>query len=427
MSAITVEALKVSKRLGDSTFEIWSLAEIESYVEAAYLDFVTQTKALWDSAHVPDRHSPAYTTSVFSRTGLKTLRVWDPWVPSPGGTSRSNRGATSRVELKLVSYPTPFLGGGQQFSNKDGISSLITGPRDVESCTDPPPAQSPLPAEVGNVERATWSGIRMTAVTPQEADRADSQWEQYPGWPGAYALIQKGTTKILKRVRGAPSPADMRPYTSEVGILRGGLRTPASTTVVISVAQRINLTPFADFNQTTLPGVPKGMISTMFPYPGFVPTQYSILTAPPVYGWPGLTDTASLGVSGGPFGLPRRVPHTWFTGGPFGFPKRWNPGLSNTRIDYTRRPQTSQAGRFEIQAWDVRYLRFRALWQALNRDGPGQNKKLAQHYRDRYDLGVAMIAARHANVREATNYIMGGVDARDPWPALAQLPWNYER
>lgn len=425
MSTVRDEAIACSKRLGDSTFEIWSQAELEGYVEAAYLDFVTKTKALWDSAHVPDRHSPAYTTDIFARLGVASRRTWAPWVPSPGGTARSNRGASSTVELGMISYPTPFLGDGRQFSTQDGIYSLITSPADVKSCTDAPPAQSVLPEDVGNVERATWDGRRLTAITPQEANKGDPQWEQYSGEPFAYALVQKGSTKILKRDRGPSSPADMRPYSDEAGVLRGGLTIPTATTVTINTAQRINLSPFADFNQTTLPGTPKGIISTMFPYPGFVPTVYTILSSPPVYGWPGLTEHATTPVVG-TFGIPRRVPGAWYTNGPWGIAKRFNVGLRNTRIDYVKRPNVKQRGHFELQDWDVRYLRFRALSEALNRDGPGQNKKLAKHYRERYDIGVAMMAQRHASIREATNFVMGGEDAGPSnWPATARLPGNY--
>lgn len=425
MSTVRDEAVTVAMRLGDSTHDIWSQAELEGYVEAAYLDFVTRTKALWDSGHVPNRHIPAYTTDQWSRVGVSSVRTWKRWIPSPGGTARSNRGATSTVDLGLISYPTPFLGDPGRHSRRDGVYSLITSGVDVAGLAEAPPAEAVLEPEVGNVERATWDGRRMTAIAPQEADRGDPQWEQHSGEPFAYALIQKGGTKILKHDRGPSSPADMRPYTDEAGVLRGGLSIPDAVTVTINTAQRINLTPFADFNQTTLPGVPKGIISTMFPYPGFVPTVYTILTAPPVYGWPGLTEHANTPVVG-TFGIPRRVPGAWYTNGPWGIAKRFNPGLRNTRIDYVRRPNVKQSGHFEIQDWDVRYLRFKALAEALNRDGPGQNKKLSKHYRDRYEIGVQSIVSRHANIREATNFVMGGGDAGPSnWPATATLPSNY--
>lgn len=407
--------MKAQRRLGDTVGDIWTQAELERYLEDGYLQLVQRTRALWDSAHVPDRHSPAYNTDATSATLVQSTRTWQSWA----GT---NRGERSAVNLGLISDPTPYLGDRRRESDQDGLYSAITSPADVPNVADvAPPAESLLPAEVLAVERATWDGRILAPLTPKEADAQDREWEQYTSEPEAYVLIQKGARKLLKRFRGPSSPADSRAYTGEVGILRGGRREPDYETVLVDQILRIPLTPFGQFAS----GVAASRISTLYPYGGFYVTAVPIPVGTIEVGWPALTETATYAVSGGPFGIARRVPGAYYTNAPFGFPRRFNPGVNNTRIDYVKKPTAGTWSRFELQDWDTRYLLFYVLARAFDRASPAQDKKMAQHYLARFELGIAMMVARHAHVREHAVYVMGEGDTSYE-PAVARLPGNYD-
>ena len=417
---------------GDLSFEIFAREELETYAQIELDQFAAETKAFWDSRHLPDKHVPAYTTDVFAADGVISERIYSSWSAPASGTDRRTASGLYEEIIRCISDPpVPFMGGGQEFARQDGISSEITSPADIQGNLNAPPADTVLPADVLEVERATWDGRPLQALGPREADELDSQWERYPGWVAAFALIQRGARKLFKRFRGPAAPADTRPHTQQNGILRGGRTVSDTTTITVVQENRITLTPFAIWD---VQNIPTGRISTLFPYPATLGQTVSFPYNTTTYGWSALTETEDYSIMNGPFGFVRRMSGVWFTNGPFGFPRRWCKGESNTRIDYVKRAPKLSTSRLAtttipLQDWDCRYILFGMLARAYSRDGQGQNKKLAKHYDTRRNLGILDIKRRHANVREELAHVMGGgsmVDALDRAP-LAQLPWNYGR
>lgn len=412
---------------GDYSYAIWSHDELVGLAQTGYEQFCALTKALWDSRHIPDRHSPTPTTDEWSRADAPaSSRTWETFVESQNRPTSRRATARYAENVVLVSDPTPFLGDSRQDARQAGEYGTITAGIDAigASGTAPNP-DSVLPVEVSDVERVTYDGRRLQALTPVEADRIDRQWERYTGYPSAFALRQEGGRKLLKRFRGPAAPADSRPYNQETGILRGGEQVSDVTTSSVLAQARITLTPFSLQSS----GVALGLVSTFYPYPIRPTTLILVFDAPTVVGWVGLTEFAGYWATGStPYGFARRVDGVHFTGAPYGIPRRYNPGTQNTRLDYTRKaPKLTAQGRLEIQDWDARYVLFFVLARAYAKDCPGQNKKAAEHYQKRWEIGVEQVRQRWASVREGLEHVMGtGPTHRDNNP-VAELPWQYGR
>lgn len=417
-------AIKAARRLGDSEFEIWEQGELETYAKLGFSQFVSATGASFDSMHIPERHSPAYTPNIADRAMAESYRAFSPFSPSPSGSGGLG-GAQSTLRLEAVSDPTPFLGDSRRESSTSGLVSYITSPADVPGASNTRlPQESFLPPDVAVVKRATWDGRLMKALTPQESDKFDVAWETLTGDTTAYSLIRRGINQIIKRFRPASTPADSRPYTDEVGFLVGGYVEPEFELVEVVQALRITLTPFAIY--ATQNGLlnPNGRISTFYPYPASPSFPVFVNKQKFLYGWPALDETSDYTVEGGPYGIPCRINGVWFTNAPYGIPIRFNQANRNLKIDFLKvAPETEQA--IEIQPWDARILLWFVLSRAFRRDGKGQNLKLAGHYEARFKNGVAMVLTRIDNVAENAKHVMGEGTVENA-PPIARLPTNYD-
>jgi hypothetical protein len=109
------------------------------------------------------------------------------------------------------------------------------------------------------------------------------------------------------------------------------------------------------------------------------------------------------------------------------------PGAASTDptkfvIEYIRRGAEliSTITELEIPDRYAIYVRFFALWQALRRDGPGRDLKLATHFKARYDQGVARCLDRKSRARSLRTGVFGGGSTRPSGPPpRPQLPWNF--
>ena len=113
--------------------------------------------------------------------------------------------------------------------------------------------------------------------------------------------------------------------------------------------------------------------------------------------------------------------------GPRGTPRRQHPDEDNTKVEISRLGRDPQAFDFEIPRNYVKYPIFWAMSQALRRDGPGQDRKLAEHYSNRFELGINRMVSR---MRDYTKERLGSIGHGAPGqPSFAlgmpQLPWEY--
>lgn len=111
----------------------------------------------------------------------------------------------------------------------------------------------------------------------------------------------------------------------------------------------------------------------------------------------------------------------------WGLPRRFYKDLRNTRIEYARRGQSLSQSEAQVELPDRygKYLRLCAMWKALDRPGKGQDVKLAEHFKQRWDISMARVNSRKNAVSANRERQMGGggrVLGRPPRP---RWPWNY--
>jgi hypothetical protein len=121
-------------------------------------------------------------------------------------------------------------------------------------------------------------------------------------------------------------------------------------------------------------------------------------------------------------------PEEFPIGGPWGAPTRRHPDTNNTRVEYIRLGRDLDAYPMEVPRGYKRYIEFWACSRALKRDGPGQDLKLAKHYSDRFEVGVARLTSRVKEAEaEYTGHIGYGPSGAVSAPLRINLPYNYGR
>jgi hypothetical protein len=112
----------------------------------------------------------------------------------------------------------------------------------------------------------------------------------------------------------------------------------------------------------------------------------------------------------------------------FGLPRRPYQDGKNVRLEVYRQGRVPDNPTVVCELPDryALYLCDYAQWQLLSRRGPGQDLKLAEHFRLRWVRDTARIANRIDRMERAHVSILGGdgqsLTTRPPRP---KLPWNY--
>jgi hypothetical protein len=195
----------------------------------------------------------------------------------------------------------------------------------------------------------------------QKELRNDPNYETTTGIPIAYMMQQEG----IRKFRKYPRAVDASSQYSYVGTY-GILRNPADIS---------SETPTGTFG-------PLRMIT-------------GELVSPSLYAW----------------GLARTVTQSSQT----------------TRIEFFRRGSAvvSDNDAFELPDLYVKYLRHFAMHKAMEREGTGQDTKLSDHYRQRFDVGIARMKRRISSVLAQRVRVIGGSDTRGQRPPKPRLPYQY--
>ena len=114
-------------------------------------------------------------------------------------------------------------------------------------------------------------------------------------------------------------------------------------------------------------------------------------------------------------------------GAPFGIPRRLYSDTNNTRVEYFRLGKDLASDQIELPDRFVKYVEFYAQAKCLERDGPGQDLKLAAHFMERFLEGERRMALRIGENRRAVTGKIGSSGRVPTKPALARLPWRYGR
>ena len=129
----------------------------------------------------------------------------------------------------------------------------------------------------------------------------------------------------------------------------------------------------------------------------------------------------------GSWGSLREIPQHFRMGGQFGIPRRLFSDVDNARIEYFRLGKDPGQYQFDLPDRFVKYVEHYAQAKALERDGPGQDLSLAQHFMQRFEDGVSRMIRRLGENRRARRNAIGSGGKPQARPALARLPYQYGR
>lgn len=138
-----------------------------------------------------------------------------------------------------------------------------------------------------------------------------------------------------------------------------------------------------------------------------------------------VSDDDYTGVVIGDWGALAYDPENFPMGGPWGAPARLHPDTNNTRVELSRLNLDLDGHVFDIPDSYIKYVEFWACSRALRRDGPGQDIKLADHYAERFELGIDRMLKRRRNVESEHIGRIGHGEQRRGIPLKINLPYNY--
>lgn len=97
--------------------------------------------------------------------------------------------------------------------------------------------------------------------------------------------------------------------------------------------------------------------------------------------------TEPSGYNTGGYGILVCCPSYFPMGAPWGTPTRFHPATDNVVIDMHRTGRPDYP--VEVPLAYQKYIIYWAMHRALSREGPGQDDALAEHYSQRFDMGVS--------------------------------------
>lgn len=129
----------------------------------------------------------------------------------------------------------------------------------------------------------------------------------------------------------------------------------------------------------------------------------------------------------GTWGTLRNLSGTMPEGDAWGIARDLGAAAGNLKIEYFRRgiSLSGDDSAFELPDVYVKYVRHFAMWKTLERDGPGQDTQMAEHYRLRWLAGVNRLLRRKRVILSNRTGRFGGEPLRAAKPPRPQLPWRY--
>jgi hypothetical protein len=127
----------------------------------------------------------------------------------------------------------------------------------------------------------------------------------------------------------------------------------------------------------------------------------------------------------GTWGVLREIPEHFPMGAPFGIPRRLYSDTANTRVEYFRLGKDLDENQVEVPDRFAKYVEYYAQGKALEREGPGQDMKLSQHFMGRFFEGVDRMVKRLSENKRSRVSAIGSPGKGPVRPALARLPYRY--
>ena len=401
---VTREELRtaLAYRLGDADGQIWSIEELNTYIQEGYDRLVDETGCLWATDVLPDYAFAFNPTGAFEEEYLIA-----------GGRFSGTAQFTAEFERDYVdNAPGPANHSFHWEYNGGYIANFI------------PASVLDLPDDFSEMERATWNTRRLSALRSRELEQTDSRYELNRGEVEAYLQDKDGIDRIRKwRVPSAPYV----PYSTDS--ITGRFDHTASyeeeyiTALGNTAGSAANFTspsdaPFAAVDDVGwanhnyhLEGTYGGVAAPS--------TEFGILVQ--------ITDVSSdTPDPGGGFGDFVQIPGEHLVGDPWGVIVAIYTEPRNMRMEYRKAAAVlSEDQDFEIPDRYTMYVRHYAQAKCLGREGPGQDIELSAHFMSRFSAGVARMLKRKQAMQFQKRRVIGGAPVRSVKNPMVRLPWAY--
>lgn len=393
------------RRLGQGGFAVplWTQTELLGYWQDGLTELTRQTNQIWDRDALDDLPPPANHSF--------------PWEPDfiVSRPPRQVSGISNLdVEIHTIGSRAEY-----DFPWERDYAPSSAGPGEMDFTWERlyAPASSLHPAAVvalpeghTDTERVAWSDRRIDALRSADLERKDRVYESAVGDVIAYTEDKDGYGNLRKYHIPPISPI---PHAVGVrGIPRGVVDTATLGVFFMHL----------DEWAVVIAGVLDAPSSL---FDGFNPQILSDTGT----SW---DDVSSAGFAGmtveGSVGSLRVLPGYHPAHSNLGIARRLSPSVRNTTIEFRRtsNPISDLSDRPELPPYQLTYVRHYVCWRALKRRGPGQNLKLSEHYRQRWEAGIARVNRRLNLTQSQREIVLGGAGLSPTQPPLARPPWELD-
>jgi len=131
----------------------------------------------------------------------------------------------------------------------------------------------------------------------------------------------------------------------------------------------------------------------------------------------------------GTYGIIRSVPAHFVSGSQYGGIRRIISDDDNTRVEYYRLGKPLADHAFELPDRMVKYVQWWALYRAYSTPGESENKRLAEHFKLRFQMGIDRLKKRVRNVMRERTIAMGSKrnNIRDSYLEHFPAEYGYSR
>ena len=115
----------------------------------------------------------------------------------------------------------------------------------------------------------------------------------------------------------------------------------------------------------------------------------------------------------------------------WGLPRRPYKDGGNVRVEFYHNPLvlSNNSDTFDIPDRYVKYGYWYALWRMFEKEGDGQDFETAEHYKKRWEMGLARMQRRkeEAEASNRTGILGGNTGFHRSRPPRPRLPWQFGR
>lgn len=359
--------IRIERRLGDLSNRIWSAAEVDAYLLQAVREMCTHCRLIWDWVYPENLPRGFSFTAPWEKAFIDAGDVLSAvWKYGPGdGMGDGLANYTFDDERRM--YPTLPV-DAQTRADEDIREGPArhTHPDEIpflhQLRSDHQQPTADLPHRLTELERSLWDKRTIEAQAHRFVAPHDSRYEIERGEVHSYTWRKDGP-RTFRKIRVPNELADVFEIDGLWGIAR-------------------DLSDVTGAEKQGTWGIPR-----------IIPEHHPI----------------------GPF----------FTFRMWGTPRRIYRDGKNVRVEHWRIPFLDCFDS-ELPPRYRHYLVYYAMWRCLSRQGPGQDFKLANWYRGRWNAALSRINRRiNRQTQERTGRMGGSGEGPSGRPPRPRLPWQY--